>query len=733
MADEKIVIDVEVKGTGNIVSEVEAAAEASKSLKAQLREATLELQRLSDTPGIDTEQIRQQAAVVGELKDAIGDANDMANSFSGNSFENMSSSLGGVKSAILNLDFSKANDMAKNFAANAKNISFGSAASSLKDLGSTFMTLGKSLLTNPLFLIGSVIALLVVAIVKVLDKLGVLKKITEAVGAAFDLLMGVIEGVVTAITDFLGVTSEAEREAVAAQEAAAVAAENGAKKTKNANEEVIQTLDMKIAIAKAEGKQTTQLEREKLQAIRDTAKAEYEAAVQKFKLAIAKGEADAKEIADLKEKARVARLAYADSKNDIKVFEAEVLADKKTANKKKQDEDDNAAKAAADKAKAAREAAIQKQKEYEKMRLDTTRNIEDLKNALIKDDVEREIASNKTKYERLIADTKANEKLLGDEKTALVALYTQQQIATEDKIKADAEAKRKEKEDADKKAKDDAAKKAMDDAIAAEDKAWNDQKAAMDLKASYMAEGQQKEIVERQNAYQQELVDLQKALDDKLITEAEYADLTKAAEKQKNEDLDAINEEYANKEKDRRKQIADAAIQVASSSLSAIGALAEAFAGKSKEQQRKAFKIQKGVQIAQATIDTFKAATGAYSSMSSIPVVGPVLGAVAAAAAVAAGIANIKKISSTEFKEDGGGTPPTAGGGGGTDVSMATPASAPTPPSITLQGNAMAGGTGTGTQLFGSRQTQVRSYVVESDITNTQNRLNTYQQRAEIG
>ena len=45
----------------------------------------------------------------------------------------------------------------------------------------------------------------------------------------------------------------------------------------------------------------------------------------------------------------------------------------------------------------------------------------------------------------------------------------------------------------------------------------------------------------------------------------------------------------------------------------------------------------------------------------------------------------------------------------------------------------MGGSEGGGLQLYGSRQTPVKSYVVESDITNTQNRLNTYQQRAEIG
>lgn len=728
---ETVKIQIETTGGDNIADNLNNGAEAAKSLKAQLREATLELQNLSDQPGIDPAKIEAAAKKVGELKDAIGDANDLAKNFEGNRFENMSASLGGVKDAIMNLDFSKANDMAKNFAANAKGISFKGAISSVKDLGSTFMTLGKALLTNPLFLIGTVIALLVVAIVKVLDKLGVLKKIADAVGKAFDFLMGILEGVVTAITDLLGVTSEAEREATAALERSAAAAEKNATKTKNANEEAIQGIDHKIKRMELEGKSTTQLERQKVQLLRETARANYEAAQQAYQLALRKGDMDAKEIADLKEKARVSRLAYSDAKENVKDFEAKVVAEKKKAEEEKAKIDKAAAKTAADNAASAYKDRLAKQKEYEKQRLETSRQIEDLRAELIKEGYEKELKLNDVKYNRLIEDTKKNEKLLQSEKDALIRSYEKLREQNANKI-LDEEDKRV-KEIAQKK-KDDAAK-AMADAIAAEDEFWNKEKAGMDLRASYIKDDQQRAIAERQNAYQQELVDLQKALDDKTITEEEYANLTIAAEQKKADDIDKINKEAADKEKARQKEKNDAIIGGVSNTLSMISSLSELFAGKSKKQQEKAFKVQKGVQIAQATIDTFKAATGAYSSMASIPVVGPALGAIAAAAAVAAGLANIKKISATQFKPEGGEgeTPSAPGGGGGGGAEPNMPSSAPTPPSLTINGGAMSGGEGGGLQLYGSRQTPVRSYVVESDITGTQNRLHTYQQRAEIG
>lgn len=64
---------------------------------------------------------------------------------------------------------------------------------------------------------------------------------------------------------------------------------------------------------------------------------------------------------------------------------------------------------------------------------------------------------------------------------------------------------------------------------------------------------------------------------------------------------------------------------------------------------KKGFEIAKAAGIAQATIDTYKAATGAYAAMASIPYIGPELGIAAAAAAVVAGAANIAKISSTNY------------------------------------------------------------------------------------
>jgi hypothetical protein len=62
--------------------------------------------------------------------------------------------------------------------------------------------------------------------------------------------------------------------------------------------------------------------------------------------------------------------------------------------------------------------------------------------------------------------------------------------------------------------------------------------------------------------------------------------------------------------------------------------------------------IYKASAITSAIINTYQAATGAYSAMASIPYVGPVLGAAAAGAAIVAGMANVAAIRSA--REQGG-------------------------------------------------------------------------------
>ena len=200
----------------------------------------------------------------------------------------------------------------------------------------------------------------------------------------------------------------------------------------------------------------------------------------------------------------------------------------------------------------------------------------------------------------------------------------------------------------------------------------------------------------------------------RLIEEAKkYGLSTVELEEKMNKEVADINKKYSEATKTQK-------IQAVQDTLSTIANLAQLFAGQNEKQQKKAFQIQKAANIANATIDTYKAATGAYASLSSIPVVGPVLGAAAAAAAIAAGLVNVKNIASQKFEEGGSisaSAPAPSGGGGGEGAgSVITP-------NFNIVGNAQATN-----PLAGLGGQPLQAYVVSGDVTTAQsldrNRIN---------
>ena len=115
-------------------------------------------------------------------------------------------------------------------------------------------------------------------------------------------------------------------------------------------------------------------------------------------------------------------------------------------------------------------------------------------------------------------------------------------------------------------------------------------------------------------------------------------------------DISKIEEKYARQ-----------SIKIAQMENQAKLDLAASFFGNIATIVGKGSAVGKAAAIAETTINTYKAAQGAYSAMASIPIVGPILGVVAAAAAVAIGIANVRKILSTKSglpgEKSGGSTP----------------------------------------------------------------------------
>ena len=200
---------------------------------------------------------------------------------------------------------------------------------------------------------------------------------------------------------------------------------------------------------------------------------------------------------------------------------------------------------------------------------------------------------------------------------------------------------------------------------------------------------------------------------DKIKNDKEVNDIMFAAAKKFQDDKDKIAADAEAKRKLRAQQNYDAV----KNSLAAINDLTFLFAGKSLAQQKKAFQVQKAVSIAQTLIDTYKSATAAFSSLAGTGPQGVVLGGIAAAAAIASGLANVKRISATQFDSGGGGggsTPSNGGGGGGGG-------GAPTSGSVTntVTPNFNIVGANGQNQLNGAMQ-PIQAFVVSSEITTQQ-------------
>ena len=717
MAKDKIKLELEVEGLDKVNSNLDNAEKSADSLRKQFIEAKKEVDRLASADVIDQAAMDEAIGKMAELKDRMNDVNEEVNIFaSGSKYEQVSNAFGSIGKSLVSLDFGKAQQRAEAFSKAASTISFGDAIKSLKQLGSTFVTIGKSLLTNPLFLLAAVFVGIALAIANVMEKMGLMKQITEAVGAVFDWLYGMIEKAINAITDFFGITSKKEREATKALEDQAAQFEKTAKAASDKSKEAIQGLDQEIRMARLQGEDTEDLERRKVKLLMETAKAQAVAADAAVTAAIRGGKATQEEIDKLREKARETKMAFQQTLNDVDFFEAELQKKRDDAAKKEADDLEKRNIDAANKRKAAADKRKADELKFANDRLVAERQLEDLRLANLEEGVEKELEISRVKYERLIADTLNNERLLESEKEALIAQFEIQRQANEDAINEAERVKGEEKTE-----------KEIEDERLKEEKRLNLQNEFRIRRLEQQGEFEEADLIEAELKRDAEIERLNQALAEDLLSEVEHKALLEQLEEEHGQRLDDIREKYAEEEKKREDLLRAHKINGVQNAFDTVSNLAEIFNNGSEKSAKRAFKVQKGMQIANATIDTFKAATSAYASLAPIPIVGPALGAVAAAAAVTAGIANIKKIAQTKF-EPGGGSTAVPSKPSVPDV----PTSAPTPPS--LFGDELEGSTGGNGQTAGSRQEggMMRAIVVESDITNTQNRLSNYQQRSEI-
>lgn len=183
-------------------------------------------------------------------------------------------------------------------------------------------------------------------------------------------------------------------------------------------------------------------------------------------------------------------------------------------------------------------------------------------------------------------------------------------------------------------------------------KEYEDAKTAIVLEAGAARQKEldkrQQEAARKQGQHDQYIANIQ-ALN---ATELELIDVQQKAKEDKAKefyDRGIINEqEYQNALAQIAKQADDKRLDSYSSTLSDTTSALKTALGEGNA-------LYKAAAITETVINTYKAATAAYSSLAPIPIIGPGLGIAAAAAAVAAGMANVAKIRSA--REQGGTLP----------------------------------------------------------------------------
>ena len=676
MAEENnIIISVTADDSGAINKieklgqSINAAGETSQSLRVQLK--SLQTQLANTDP--NSAKYRELAAAAGDLKDKIQDAAQAVGTQAGGAFERVSGSLGLVTGRLQSLDFEGAAEGAKLFAKNISEVKPGDITKGVQGIGSAFVSVGRALLTNPIFLIGAAIAAAVVYA---------------------DELLSLVDGVSSAEAERL----EAQKESAAASKETLDAVgqqENILKLQGKTEKEILQIkiakakqaiIDQEAVIQTLEIQRQQQIEaaernRDILKGLLNFISAPLIAVLagvdlltsslnqagllsdetfgkignlrDKFTTSIAElvfNPADVAKEGDatLKE----AKKTLDNLKNQQAGFELSIQQIDKSANDKRKAE---ANKNAEERLKNEQDIQAELAKAREQQ-LQSTLTAE-----------EKELRQVSLKYEQL--KTKAGEnaelqKQLREQELIELQAISDRYFDAELVKLAEQEAKRIEIERA-------AAAQANINRINREDSFFK-----IDRELEY------KRIEEKNGIIQ---ANREKAVDD-LVSEYEEkfaiangnAEREKALQEQQKRDLARINSKYRTEQNDADQKsnaervanflgASDAIAKTAQDGLNTLVSLNEAFAGKSEQSQKKAFQRNKALQIAQTSVNTYQSATSAYASQiipgdpTSIP-----RAVIAAAAAVAAGLANIAKIKATTFSSPApsGGNNSTGGGGG---------------------------------------------------------------------
>ena len=221
--------------------------------------------------------------------------------------------------------------------------------------------------------------------------------------------------------------------------------------------------------------------------------------------------------------------------------------------------------------------------------------------------------------------------------------------------------------------------------------------------------------------------------DEKDAREKEFADAVAYAEKLADEEL-KLDEEKRKKEKeaDEKAKVARQAeinsnFKMTSDAIGALIELNNSYPATSEKNARKSFKINKALQLAQATINGIQAV---QNTLADPTLIGPAKYVAAAIAGVTA-LANINKIAQTKFEPSS----ESAGGGGGGNLGTFSQGGGGQPPQgLTAQNTVTQLNPDGSVAGQGERNAApMKAYVVESESRAVTERVNKLSNNSKIG
>jgi hypothetical protein len=703
--------DIERDIVLRVKSETDQAQGQFKNLKQELRSIENELNKMAAAGQTGTAAFNKLQQRAGEVKDQIGDTKNAIKALSSDTFkldafaQGAQGIAGGFAAAqgamALFGSENKAVEEAIKKTQGAMALLQGVTAITnilQKDSAFSLAFLGKAQKANAAATeVGTKAtkgfskALIATGVGALVAALGFLIANFEDVKKVVLNLMKPFDGIIAKVRDFLSTISFGliDNAATAKTKDNAEQTVEAFNKTKDAMKEAEKVIERRIELAKAEGKSAKEiynLEKQLADLRLQNLKAEQTALQTKVKAGNATDD----------EKKRIKELTteIADANNKRLVLDASYQKSVDDANKKakeKRDEDAKKAKEKKDKA----DADLKKKQEEDAKELEERR----------KKEFEDSIKANDAYYAHLIATAQLNDQ----ETETLEIQKLEKQIEIEKKFGNDTTA-----------LADEVAlkKKGIKDKEVEAKKELTDKELQMDIDAQKTSltlalESERLKIDKKKELAKQAYLD-------GIISQKEYND--------------AINKLEVSAA-DKRAMIFKFAVEQTQKAFAAVAAFREnqmnqelqMAKGNEKEQEairKRYFEQNKKVQIAEAIIQTIAGVQGVFTSTSKSPITAafPAAPYIAAASALATGLANVQKIRQTQFQ--GSASPSSSGSNG---------------PAINAQPSSMAGNTPTigSTQLQldaqGNLQQSVKTYVLETDISDKQKRSQRLRQTSTLG